>query len=116
MKINAPLYTSHHRTPGPFEDAGVAVDSLRGIHSAIINKVPLRCQQELHTQRPLGVLTGINPEDSIWRAWRPCSGSSSTYPLVMIAVIVDILHRTTKMCSIVSAITNKLNVSRHMLI
>jgi hypothetical protein len=34
----------------------------------------------------------------IWRAWRPCSGSSSTYPLVMIGVIENILHSTAEMC------------------
>jgi hypothetical protein len=30
--------------------------------------------------------------------WRSCSGSSSTYPLVMIGVIGNILHSTAKMC------------------
>jgi hypothetical protein len=35
----------------------------------------------------------------IWRgAWRPCSGSCSTYPSVMTGVTENISHSTAKMC------------------
>jgi hypothetical protein len=63
MRFNAPLYTSHHGPRHPFKDAGVVADILTGIHNAMVSEVPLRCQQELHTQRLLGVPGGKNPED-----------------------------------------------------
>jgi hypothetical protein len=33
----------------------------------------------------------------MWRAWRPCSGSLSTYPLVMIGVVENISYSEAKM-------------------
>jgi hypothetical protein len=37
--------------------------------------------------------------DGVWRAWRPCSGSSSTYPSTMIDVTENISHGEAKMCA-----------------
>jgi hypothetical protein len=34
----------------------------------------------------------------IWRAWKPCRGSSSTFPSVIICVTENISHSTSKMC------------------
>jgi hypothetical protein len=59
----------------------------------------------------------------MWRAWRPYSWFSSTYPSVMIGVIEKISHSTPEMCrsTIVhvqyfSAVIHKLNISGRMLI
>jgi hypothetical protein len=57
------------------------------------------------------------------RAWRPRSESSSIYPSVMIRVIEKTSHTTRLkcalvawcMCTVVSVIIYKLNISRHML-
>jgi hypothetical protein len=48
MRFSARLDTSHHGSTHPQRD----------------DEVPLRCQQELHTQRCLGVPIGKNPEVS----------------------------------------------------
>jgi hypothetical protein len=79
MRFNARLDASHHGPPHPSKDAGAVADSLTGIHSAMV-----KCQQELLTQEYLDVPTGKTLRIQIRRAWRPCSGSSSTYPPVMI--------------------------------
>jgi hypothetical protein len=44
----------------------------------------------------------------IWQVCKPCSESSCKYPSVMIGVIENYHHAT--------AVSHKLNVSRHMLI
>jgi hypothetical protein len=36
MRCNALLDASHHEPPHPFKDAGVVVDSLTGIHNAMV--------------------------------------------------------------------------------
>jgi hypothetical protein len=59
MRFNAGLDMSHYGLLHLFKDSGVAADSLTGIHN-----VPLHCQQELHTQGFLGVLTCKNPGES----------------------------------------------------
>jgi hypothetical protein len=64
MRFKALLDTSHHGSPHPFKDAWIVADSLTGIHNAMVSEMPLRCQQELHTQRFLDIPTGKNPEDS----------------------------------------------------
>jgi hypothetical protein len=60
--------------------------------------MPLRCQQELHTQEILGVLTGKNPDDSNLTSVVPCSVFSSTSPSVTTGFIENIWHSTAKMC------------------
>jgi hypothetical protein len=60
--------------------------------------MPLRCQQELHTEGFLGVPTGKNPEDSNLASVGSRSGSSSTYPSVMIGATENTSHCTAKMC------------------
>jgi hypothetical protein len=88
----------------PFKDAS-SVDR----HPQCDGEVPLRCQQELHTQGFRGATTDQNKEDS-------------NLPSVMIGAIDSISHRTAKLNnsgighdSILSAVTHKLNVSGHML-
>jgi hypothetical protein len=46
-----------------FKDARVVAGGLNR-HQQCDVEGPLRCQQEVHTQRFLGVPTGKNPEDS----------------------------------------------------
>jgi hypothetical protein len=115
MRFNARLDTSHHGPPHPFKDAGEVVDSLTGVHTAMVKWLFVN-RSCIHN----GFL--VFPEVKIqkiqtWRAWRPCTGSSSNSLLVM-------LLRTsrkarlrcvgTPLC-ILSAINQKLNVSGHML-
>jgi hypothetical protein len=49
--------------------------------------------------------------NQIWRTWRPCSRSSTTYSSVMIGVMENMSHSK----AISRAITHKLSVSGHML-
>jgi hypothetical protein len=39
MRFNARLDTSHDRPPHPFKDAGVVVDSLTAIRSAMVKRL-----------------------------------------------------------------------------
>jgi hypothetical protein len=122
MRLNARLDTSHHGQPHPFEDAGVVADSLTGNHNSmskclfVINRsfsgMGIQVPPPVNIQRI-----------QIWRAWKSCSGSSSTYPSVMIGVVENISHGAAKMTdnwidhdSILSAIAHKLNISIQMLI
>jgi hypothetical protein len=86
--------------------------------------VPLRCQQELHTQGFLGVPHKQKSQIvQVRRSWRPCSGSCSADPSVMIGVVENISHSEAKVCrSTIMHVqhsfswSHKLNVSRHMLL
>jgi hypothetical protein len=82
MRFSARLDTSNHGMPHPFKDAGVIAGSL--IHPQCYGEVTLHSQQGLHTQWILGFPTDENPEDSNLDSWRPCNGSSSSYPSVML--------------------------------
>jgi hypothetical protein len=58
--------------------------------------VPLRCQQELHTQGFLGVPTGKNPEDS-----NPAIVEAMQWVLLSLTIghdIENISHSAAKMC------------------
>jgi hypothetical protein len=85
MRFNARLDTSHPGRPHPSEDARVVADSLIGIDSATVKclfVVNRSCIHKGFQVSPQVTIQGIQ----IWRAWRPCSGSSSTCPSVMICV------------------------------
>jgi hypothetical protein len=60
MIFNSRLDMSHYGPQHAFKDAGAVAGNLTGFH----NETMLRCQQELHIQGCLGVLTGRNLEDS----------------------------------------------------
>jgi hypothetical protein len=97
MRFNAHLDTSHHGSPHPYKDAEVVAGSLTGIHKAmvkclfIVNRTAYtRVSRCPHRQKSRGFKS--------LGAWRSCSGSSSTYPSVMIGVIENISHSTAKMC------------------
>jgi hypothetical protein len=97
MRFNARLDTPHHGPPHPFKDAGAVVDSLIGIHSVMVKclfVVNSSCVHKGVCVSPQVKLERIQ----MWRAWRPCSGPSSTYPSVMIGVIENISHSTAKIC------------------
>jgi hypothetical protein len=81
MRFNARLDTSHRGPPHPFTDAGAVADSLTGIHSAmclfVVNRTCIH--------KGLQVSPQVNIQRmQVRRAWRPCSGSSSTYPSRML--------------------------------
>jgi hypothetical protein len=80
----------------PFIDAGVVADSL--MHPQCYGEVPFHCQQELHIQGLFAFPTGLKFRGFKFGAWRQCSGSSSTYPSVMIGVIENISHNMAKIC------------------
>jgi hypothetical protein len=82
MRFNARLDTPRHGPPHPFKQAGVVADSLTGSASSLSTGAAYTMflgvpQVKLHTIQ-------------IWGTCRPCSGSSSTYPSVMIGVIENI--------------------------
>jgi hypothetical protein len=90
VRFKARLDTSHHGPPHPFKDAGVVADSLTGIHNAmkclfVVNRSCIQSPQ-VSIQRI-----------QVRRAWRPCNGSSSTYPSVMTAVTENISHSMAKL-------------------
>jgi hypothetical protein len=65
-------------------------------HPQCDGEVPLRCQQELHTQGSLGVSTGKNPEDS-----NLASVEAMQWVLLYLSIghdIENISHSTPKMC------------------
>jgi hypothetical protein len=81
-RFSARLDTSHHGPPRLFKDAEVVADSLTGIHKChfVVNR---SCRHKGFYVSPQVKIQRIQ----IWRAWRPCSGSSSTYPSVLISII-----------------------------
>jgi hypothetical protein len=61
-RFKADLDTSHHGPLHPYKTARSVADSLDR-HPQCDGEVSLRCQQELHKQRNLGVPTGTDPKD-----------------------------------------------------
>jgi hypothetical protein len=94
MRVNARLDTFHHGPTQPFEDAWVVADSLAGIHNAMVKCRFIVNRSCVHTGFYVSPQVKIL-RIQIWRgAWRPCSGSSSTYPSVMTGVTENISHST----------------------
>jgi hypothetical protein len=63
MRFNARHHTSHHGPPHPCKDAGAVVDSLTGIHNAMVKCLFVGNRSCIHK----GVYvspTGTNQEDS----------------------------------------------------
>jgi hypothetical protein len=96
VRFNARLDTSHH---GP---TAASVQRCRGgcgwsdRHPQCDGEVPLRCQQELHTQGVLGVSTGKNPEGSNLE-----SVEAMQWVLLYLSIghyIGNISHSAAKMC------------------
>jgi hypothetical protein len=90
MRVNAHLDVSHHWRSHPFKDAGVAADSLTGIHSAMVKSFFVA---------------------NVARMWYAHWWDVSRRALDLTE---DIL--TTYYKRILSAVVHKLNVSGHMLI
>jgi hypothetical protein len=89
MKFKAHLDTSHHGLQNPFKDA----DSLTGIHNAMVKCLFVVNRSFIH--KGFRVPPQVTIERiQIWRAWRLCSGSSSTYAPVLIGVTGNISHST----------------------
>jgi hypothetical protein len=96
-RFNAPLYMSHHGPPHPYKDAGAVADSLTGIHNAMVKCLFVVNRSCIHKGLQLFlqvIIQGIQT----WRAWRSCSGSSSTYPSVVRGVTENISHSAALMC------------------
>jgi hypothetical protein len=88
LRSKARLDASHHGPPHPVKDAGVAADSLKclfvGNRGCVHKGFQVSPQVQIH---------GIQ----VWLAWRPCSGSSSSYPSVMKRVFENTWHSSAKM-------------------
>jgi hypothetical protein len=89
MRFTAQLDKPHHGPPHPLTDIGVVADTLTGIQNAVV-----KC---LFVVNRSCIRKGIQvpPQVKIQRiqirqAWRPCSGSSSTYPSVKKGVVENI--------------------------
>jgi hypothetical protein len=85
-----PMHAStrlNHGPPHPFKDAGAVTDSLTGIHNAIVKCLFIVNRSCIHKGFYVSLQVKIQ-RIQVWRAWRPCSGFSSTYPSVMIGVIL----------------------------
>jgi hypothetical protein len=67
----------------PLKVASVVTDSLTGIQNAIVKCLFIVNRTCIHKGFQVSPQVKIQ-RIQIWRAWRPCSGSSSTYPSVMI--------------------------------
>jgi hypothetical protein len=78
----------------------------RHIHSKMSGQLRIvwqastvRCASSLSTGAAYTGVFRCPHRIQIWRgAWRSCSGSSSTYPSVMIGVTENIFHSVAKMC------------------
>jgi hypothetical protein len=80
---------SQHGPPHPFKDAGVVGDSLTVIHSAMIKCLLLVNRSCIY--KGFEVFPQVKIQRiQIWGVWRPCNGSSSTYPSAMIGVTENI--------------------------
>jgi hypothetical protein len=97
MRFSVRLDTSHHGPPHLFKDAVVVADSLTGIHNAMV-KCPSLSTGAAYIRVFFLVSSQVKIQRiQIWRgAWRPCSGSSCTYPAVITGVIENISHSTAK--------------------
>jgi hypothetical protein len=86
-KFNELFDTSRHGPPDRFKDAGVVSDSLKGVHNAMAKCLFIVNRSCIH--RRVKVFPHVKIQRiQVWRgAWRPCSGSSSTYPSVMIVLL-----------------------------
>jgi hypothetical protein len=93
MSSIARIVTSHHGLQHPYKDAWAVADSLTGIHSAMVRYIFVVNRSCIYESLQVKI-----QRVQIWRAWRPCSGSFSTYPSVTISVIENISHSTAKMC------------------
>jgi hypothetical protein len=97
MRFNAHLDTSHHGSPHPYKDAGAVADSLTRIHNAMVKCLFVVNRSCIHKGLHLFPQVKIQGIQT-WRAWRPCSRSSSTYPSVMRGVTENISHSAALMC------------------
>jgi hypothetical protein len=97
MRFNARLDISHHGPLHPCKDAGVVADSLTGIHNAVVKCLFAFKWSYIHKGFQMSPQVKTQ-RIQIWRAWRPRSGSSSTYPSGMIGVVENISQNTVKMC------------------
>lgn len=96
IRSNAHLNMSHHGLPHPFKDAEIVVDSLTGIHKAMVKCLFVVNRGCIH--KGFSVFPQVKIQRiQIWQVRKPCSGSSSAYPLVMIGVIENTSHRTSRM-------------------
>jgi hypothetical protein len=97
IRFNTRLDTSHLGPPHPCKDAGADADSLTGIHNAIVKCLFVVNRSCIH--RGFCVSPQVKVQRiEIWRgAWRPCSGSSSTYPSVILYIMIwyQVLFTTT---------------------
>jgi hypothetical protein len=114
--MHASTHLTMDRRPNPSKDAGAVADSLTGIHSAMVKCLFVVKRSFIHKGFQVSPQVKLQ-RIQIWRAWRPCSGSSSTYPSAMILGT----SRTARLqcagapsCAL-SAMTHKLNVSGHVL-
>jgi hypothetical protein len=95
-RSNARLDTSHHGPQHPFEDAGVVADSLTDIDNAVVKWSFVVSRSCIFKCVYVSLQVKIQRIE-VRLAWRPRSGSSSTYPLVMLDVTENILHSTAKL-------------------
>jgi hypothetical protein len=86
MRFSARLDTSYHGPLRPLKNAGIVVDSFFIVSRSCIHE-GIWVSSQVKIQRI-----------QVRRAWRPCSGSSSTYLSVMIGVIENISRSTAEMC------------------
>jgi hypothetical protein len=115
MRFNSRLDTSHHGPPHPLKDAWAVTDSLAVIRSIRWWSASSLSRGALYTRAFMCPHRYIFRE--VWRAWRPCSGFSSTYPSVMINVTENISHSTANFSEqYYFSYNSQMNVSGHMLI
>jgi hypothetical protein len=102
MRFNAHLDTSHHGPLHPRKNDGLVAVSLTGIH----NTMCLFVVKRSFIDKGVYVSPQVKAQRiQVRRSWRPCSGSSCTYPSGMIRVFENISHSTehhhacTTLCS-----------------
>jgi hypothetical protein len=96
MRFNTRLDASHHRPTHLFKDARVVADSLTGIYNVIVKCLFVVNRSCIHNGLYMTLQVKIQ-RIQIRRVQRPCSGPSSTYPLVMIRVTENISHSMAKL-------------------
>jgi hypothetical protein len=116
---NARLDTSHHWPSHSFRDGGAVADSLTCVHNAM--KCLIVINRSCINNRVLMPPEVKIQKVQVWGAWRPHSGISSAYPLVMIwrpSRTARLKCALAPSCtySIPSAVTYNLNVSELKLI
>jgi hypothetical protein len=96
MRFNARLDTSRHGPLHPFTDAGLAADSLTGIHNTMVSAY-LLSTGAAHT-RGCRCLKGKKPEDSNLASLEAMQFFSYVYPSVTKGVTENVSHSTVTMC------------------